>query len=628
MPTLLFQCFSRRVLPVCCLLMGPWVKAEGEGGKTVAVEVKELAPEPRRVRQAVQEYMTVMEPAGAGAQRIEQEMNPFMAYTHLGTDFGFINHASDGVGWQVGTVKVKLGPGQWGGMWHSLAGLATDETQSMDFAAAYAPFIAPSFQPKVVGVEFRAKGRGVFKLELKGQQQELLWSKKVELDSPDMRTTVEAVEPGEIGKAKFLNWVAEPGAEAELDSLGFIVQTPEIAFDKYVFLVSYAKLARCYDEVTGLVRDRAHVAAGLFDNVPASGLFALATALAWKEGLVEEAFARRVLNRIHENVAAIETAGGWLPHFVRRNTAGRHEIVPGTEFSTVDSSLYFHAVMLAADLLGDQPVQQEVQQMVRELSLENLVDPEGYIGHGFRDGGVSKPLPSVWKDWGGETALVLALTQMTANPAAPRMADSGRVHDGVGFIVEIQSLFYPDFDSERPDLVSRQNWMGLRREMLKRQRGYFPEQWPDSRVANLGFYGLSAGEARLGLGYMVSGVDLPQQRFLHPHYVLLSACVDPSPDQVYEVLRRMEGAELFPPWGMVENFNKDLTEILPMQGALNASFESLGAYHLLARRRGGVDAVYEASQNNADMRKAAAVFYPAAPISAVESNTGMPLAKR
>jgi hypothetical protein len=604
-----------------CVTMGGLVGAQPQPSEvpasdpiskpeSVSMMVNVPAPEPRRVRQPVQEYVTVSEPVGSGVQKLEQAINPFMSYTHLGTDFGFIGHADEGVGWQVGTVQVDMPPGTWGGMWHALAGLGDDRGQTLDFTASFPSFITARFQPKVVGVEFRVKGKGQFKLEIKGVDQELLWIKQVELDSPDLRTFVENLEPEKIGKAKFLNWVAEGGAKAELDSLAFIVQAPAIAYDEYVFLSSYAKLARCYSPTHGFVRDRAHIREGIFDNVPASGLFALATALASRQGMVEDAFAREVLARIHQNVAGMTSANGWLPHFVSTDETGQYSIVRGTEFSTVDSSIYFHAMLLAAEILEDGAIRSQVTRMIQSLSLENLVDEQGYIGHGFRDGGVTDPLPAVWKDWGGETALVLGLVSMMEGVVPPKMLESGRVHDGVGFIVELQSLFYPDFDTEVLDAVSKQNWLAARRDMLKRQREYFANNWPDSRAAKLGFYSLSAGEGRLGIGYMVSGVDLPQQSYLHPHYVLLSACTSDEPGEVYEVLRRMENEQLFPPWGLVENFDREVQEYLPMQSALNGGFETIGAYHLLARHRGVSNAVHEASLRNQELRKAGEMFFP------------------
>jgi hypothetical protein len=117
-------------------------------------------PEPRRVRQPVHEYFTVFDPLTAGRQKIEEKINPFVAYTHLGTDFGFIGTGQGGIGWEVGTVSINMPGDEWGGMWHSLEGLGSDLDQTLDFRACYPSFIAKKFQPRIVGLELRGKGKG------------------------------------------------------------------------------------------------------------------------------------------------------------------------------------------------------------------------------------------------------------------------------------------------------------------------------------------------------------------------------------------------------------------------------------------------------------------------------------
>ncbi len=79
---------------------------------------------------------------------------------------------------------------------------------------------------------------------------------------------------------------------------------------------------------------------------------------------------------------------------------------------------------------------------------------------------------------------------------------------------------------------------------------------------------------------------------------------------------------------MVENFTKDLDEYLPMLGALNASFECLGAYNLMARHRKAKNLVYEASRSNSELRRGVSIFYPVATTSAEASKTGISLTVR
>jgi hypothetical protein len=239
------------------------------------------------------------------------------------------------------------------------------------------------------------------------------------------------------------------------------------------------------------------------------------------------------------------------------------------------------------------------------------------------------PLPGVWRDWGGETALVLAMAAMTEQPPRLRMEPGGRIPDGTGFVAEIQSLFYPDFDNSKPDAVTGEDWPKIRKALLQKQKDYFPTFWPGGEAAAMGLYGLSAGEARHGTGYSVGGANLPNQTLIHPHYVLMSGALVPNPNDVHDLLRRMEEHHLFPPWGLVENVTKDVKLYLSMQGALNAGFECIGAYHLLARHRGIKDEIFEACRENKETRKAAAIFYPPDTSSlAGGSNEGNPLIAR
>jgi hypothetical protein len=604
----------------------------GEPPKVEEARVKPLevipTPEPRRVRQPVHEYFTVFDPQSAGRQKIEERINPFVAYTHLGTDFGFIGTGQSGIGWEVGTVSINMPDGVWGGMWHSLEGLGADLDQTLDLRACYPPFIAGKFQPRIVGLELRGKGRGTIKVEMKSALQQTLWQKPFQLDSPDMRTFVDDLDAGKIGNAKYLNWIAEAGADAVLDSVTLLVQAPALPFDEYVFLASYAKMARCFSMRTAYVRDRAHIRDGYFDNVPASGFFALSTALAAKQGIVSEEFARDLLRRVEDNISRLETARGLLPHFVKLNERGRYGILPGTEFSTVDTSIYYHTMLLAAEILRDDAATERLTDAILRISFdETLVDSEGFIRHGLREDKVT-PLRSAWQDWGGETALVLALANMTTNPPPPRMASTGRVYDGAGFIAEIQSLLYPDFNDPAPDAVTKQDWVAARKTLLQRQREYFPKHWPESQATMHGMYGLSAGEGRNGVGYTVGGVEIPGQSLLHPHYVLMAACLEDKPADTYALLRKMEEHELLPPWGMAENFSKEMKEYLPMLSALNGGFECVGAYHLLIKNREAKDELYEASRRSRILRKGASVFYPATASSIADSNIGKSISVR
>jgi hypothetical protein len=335
----------------------------------------------------------------------------------------------------------------------------------------------------------------------------------------------------------------------------------------------------------------------------------LATAAAADRGVVLPVEAVRLLRQSWAAVSGLAGPHGLLPHFSRRVDGG-FGIHPGTEFSTVDTAIFLHAALLAAALLGDTEVETAVVGAMRAVDFGLLRTDDGYVSHGFRDDGTTR-IPHIWRDWGGETALVLLLQRVASQGAlAPRMAAGGRVHQGTGFIAEIQSLLFPDFDQPTADAVSGADWLEGRRRLLADQKAYFQKsQPPDGYARRHGLYGLSAGEGAGGIGYHVGGTELPDQALLHPHYILMSAAVDPNPAAPLAVLNRMKALDLFPPWGLVENVLADGTQRLPMQAGLNATFEALGAYHLLARVDGRPDAIHRAAASQPVLREAMTMFY-------------------
>lgn len=584
----------RRLLPTLALL---------------AIPVSALAvPERRLVYQPVQDYSTTVDPVGRGRQGMDpaQRINPFLSYTNIGSDFGFIGIAQSSIGWEPGHVCVFLPPGQAGGVWHSLAGRAMDLDQTLDFRKCYPSFINDAFQPRVVGLKLKGHGQGQVKIDIKTSAQTLLWSKVWEVNNPEDAEFGEALPS--LEKAKFLNWTAEPGSDCCMDQVALELEMPAIDFPTQVFLTCYAKLSRCYSPHTGLVRDRAHVEDGAFDSVPATGMFCLATAAASKLGIVSDDFARGTLKRTHALVSSLDAPLGVLPHFVRL-IGGLYKIHPQTEYSTVDTAIYLHSMLLAAQMLEDTAMIEAVMQTWKRLEFGNLRDSGGRVIHGLKED--ASPIPFSWYDWGGETALIL-LTQTISckENCVPQMNPNGVPMLNTGFIAELQSLFHPDFDRPEPDLVSKQSWPAIRVQVLQSNRQYFAGQVPPTDFAKQnGIFGLSAGEGRRGAGYLVSGTAMENQTLVHPHYILMAARTENNPTATYALLEKMEDAGLFPPWGLVENIDAKSGESLPMIGSLNAAFESLAAYHLLAQHSKQEDLIYKASKGNAVIREAMKIFW-------------------
>ncbi|HSI65018.1 MAG TPA: hypothetical protein VLE43_17970 [Candidatus Saccharimonadia bacterium] len=566
-----------------------------------------VEPERKREWQPVQEYITTIDPKDAERLGMEkgQRINPFLSYTAIGTDYGFLGPDASRLGWSPHHIHIRLTSGQWAGIWHSLTKRGMDAEWMLDFQRCYPPWFTDAFQPRITGIKLRGHGHGRIKVEIKDNKQEVLWSDGGMLEN--QKEDIEAYrELPKLGKAKYLNWIASTDSELSVDMIGLEVEMPPVPFDMEVFLKSYAKLSICYSMKSGLVADRAHVETGAFDCVPATGMFCLASAAAAHHGITSREFALTALRRAHEIISKLNAPRGVLPHFIKQ-IDGRYRIHPGTEYSTVDTAIYYHSMLLAAQMLEDAGTFQAVLRDMRRLDFAQLRDAEGYVFHGLKEDGT--PLPAAWRDWGGETALVLLMQRAVSGAEAPAlMHHDGKVWQGTGFIPEIQSLFYPQFDLEEPDHVTRQSWPEVRTTLLKRQKEYF--SGIKGQALASGFYGLSAGEASRGLGYLVSGVDLPQQEIIHPHYMLMSGCMAGDTAEVYALLQSLEDQGYFPPVGLAENINVKTGDHLPMLGSLNAAFEAISACHLLARHRAQPDPIYEAAKKCAVLSEAARLFFP------------------
>jgi hypothetical protein len=566
------------------------------------------AAEPVAVRldQPVQEYFT---PFGADATPLDRGTYGTL-FTHLGTDFGAMGPQAGRVGWVVGgAARVDLHDADgWAGLWHSLAGAAADRAATLDFAHCYPAWIRDEYQPRCDGVYVRASGTGRLGVEIKGPDERVLWSRVIDLNGRAREARFDC-DPAGLRAAKFLNWVAEPGAILAVDALGLMVRFPPLSLADRTFLVAYAKLARCAVPGTGLVKDQGQRPAGAFEGVPASGLYALATAAAADRGVVDRQTAETVLADARRALAALPKADGWLPHFVARGRDGRYTRAPGTEYGTVDTSLAYHGLLLAGRMLGDRGAEAAILADIGRVRFDRVRGADGFVRYGLNANG--EPLNGGWIEWGGEAALVALLERMPAGTdARPKLNPSARVPDGVGFVAELQSLFYPHFDGPRPDAVTGADWLQVRRELAAAQVAAVAADPRAKPAAKLGLFGQSAGEGFRGRGYLADGLRCPPA-VLHPHYTLMAGLSAADAQPTWDRVRALEVAGLMPPWGLVENFTSDLAEYLPAPGSLNAAFECLAAYHLAARTQGKPNRVYEAARSCAATARAVELFYPA-----------------
>ncbi len=526
-------------------------------------------------------------------------INPFENFTHFGTDFGWMGPGQARIDTHSGSIRTKP-EGEWTGVWHSLAGLAIEGDRLFDPADVTGLGGPSAGRAKVTAITVDARGNGELRVELSDSSKMVRWARPMVLVPGERTRQRFEVTAEELGRVKYINWVAEPGCAAEVSSVGFEIERQEMPAPEWLFRISLGKLRRCHDPVSGLTRDRAHTPAGVFDSISSSGLHALATATAAREGILDKETAAGEVRKTAQVMLGMPRAAGFLPHFSRRGPDGRPEIHPGTEYSTIDTSIAFHSIRLAAGILELEDVSSAMAQAIAELNFDLVTDSEGWIGHGFNQDGTT-PLAAQWKDWGGETALVLALESMVpGRTPRGRMEQDGQVFRGAAFIAEIQSLFYPDFDHSAPDLVTGVVWPAARRDLFERQARYVVANWPDSAAARLGLFGLSGGEAGMpGAGYTANGADVPGTRWLHPHAMIMELALTGRSD-LPAGIRSLQKAGILFSQGLPENVEVGLVLYNPMQGSLNAGFEALAAYH--GWRRGENDVIDEASRRDLMLR--------------------------
>lgn len=536
------------------------------------------------------------------------EINPFENFTHIGGDFGWMGPGEKRIDGQAGVLRVKTNGG-WTGVWHSLSGLARENERLLDPENTLG---LNGHATPIQAITIDAGGNGLLRIELTNEHKSTVWERVVTLGSADIERHRFELDPTDLGPLKFINWVVEPETEARVSAIGMEIEMPEMPPEETLFRISLGKLRKCHDPASGLTRDRAHTPPGYFDSVSATGLQALASATAAAEGVLDRETVAGEIRHTTRTILALPKAAGFLPHFTRLSAEGHPELHPGTEFSTVDTAIALIALRQAALLLELDDAAEEIAGAIAALDFDAVTDDEGWIHHGFKDDGTTL-LESRWKDWGGETALVLVLEGMVPDRTARgRMDTAGAVHGGTAFIAEIQSLFFPDFDRSVPDHMTGVNWPEARRALLARQMAYPAENWPGSPATRAGLFGFSAGEAGMpGDGYTANGVDSAGLTWLHPHAMVLSLALSGEPGALADGISKLEKANLLFPFGLPENVEKSLARHNPMLGSLNAAFETLAAYHGWKRGTGSTNFIHKASKSDPMTRRGLERFYPA-----------------
>ena len=303
------------------------------------------------------------------------------APTTSGADRGLPAWCGGATG-EAGYASVDLAGAGWAGMRHSLSGLSTERDVYLDLARVY-PQVRDEYQPRCTGMTIRVRGDGYLKLELKSVDERVLWWATRELCSDDWRDLEFTWSPDDLRRVKFLEWTADPGSRLDVGAVRLLIEMPDIPYEERVFVESYAKLARLYSPKYGTVRDLASQEPGERDSVPASGLFCMATCAAATMGVVKRVAAEQILQKLNATVSALPKAGGLLPLHVRRY-GSKYRIHHGTSYSTLGTSIYYHSMLLAAQLLWDAKTLAALAKTVRQIEFARLRDAAGYVLRGPR----------------------------------------------------------------------------------------------------------------------------------------------------------------------------------------------------------------------------------------------------
>lgn len=555
---------------------------------------------------------------------------PVYFYNRLEGDRGAINNALLTFGAGQMTTTVSTG-NIWAGAWLSL-NHPIREQLSINLDAVLPHQILPEYQSAVTGIEAKVaagtQGRP-FRLELKDCGA-LQWTGEALLSGEPQSVAFNLTN---VGPANELLWVldrAHAGDFVVLDSITFTVTSRITDTATAGFVWSYGQLLSNWNSESGLVRDKAREASGEFDAVQATGSLAAATALAEQLGVISHDGAVQIVNQVARALLDdLPRQHGLWPHWVRGGADGMPFIVPGTEYSSVDTVIAALSLLAGQSGLGLDT--SPTEQMLREIDWPDLLQSNG-IRHGYTEAG--ELLPYAWDTFGGESWLVALAYAAASGQVAPLAYPSPPTANGSGFIDEISWLIVPPpagLDAWGND------WRAHRSANAEAQMAYFSARYPASCLARAGFFGLSAAEGpapervppsdiyqAFGVGGRFAGPNdgsgLWGAPAVAPHYAGMIASLHPlMATGMWDQLIR---TGFVTPLTNVESlFFEDQANCDPgsmtwnsLKGSWNLALQTLGWGRYLVQRRGEIPVLWQAVTENPFLAKGYAVLASGGPV--------------
>jgi hypothetical protein len=553
-------------------------------------------------------------------------------FNRLDGDRGAVNNSV--LEWDAGEVTTTIGSGSsWGGVWFSL-NHPIREGQSIDFSAVLPEPIRPVYQSRITGLLIRI-ARGTpqtrFRLELK-QHGDLQWKSEIELSGGAQTIGLELPPLSRVNEFLWVLDRAQAGAQVVVDSVSFTATTAITDTATAAFVWSYGQLLNNWNPATGLARDKAKDASGEFDAIQVTGSLAAATASAAQLGIIDRAAAITIVQRIEQKLLSLPRWHGLWPHWVRTSPAGDSVIVPGTEWSSVDTVIAAIGLLDAQSGLGLDTSRTE--QFLQAIDWADLMTAGG-ISHGYATTG--DRLPYAWDVFGGESWLVELAYASATGQIAPLTYPTPPTANGSGFIDELAWLLV-----RPPDRVDYwgTDWTAYRRSAAEKQIAYYAVHHPIGCAGDLGFFGLSAAEvpaparvppASIYQAYGVGGRfaaandgrDQAGTGVVVPHYAALIAALYPqAASRLWEWLMAQS---YFTPLTNVESFSSGpacepaLGEWNSLKGSWNLALQTLGWGRYLAQRNGQTPVVWQASLTNAFLQRGYKLLVPDPTVPAVTS---------
>lgn len=539
-------------------------------------------------------------------------------FNRLEGDRGAINNSL--MDWGNGQVTTMISDGNsWGGVWMSL-NHPIREGLSINFSAILPAQILPAYQSRITAIAVRiARGTPgrTFRLELKNGN-ELTWKEEIMLEGGAQVLSFDLPELGNINQLVWVLDHANPGDFVVLDSISFSATTQVTDTAKAAFVWSYGMLLNNWNQETGLARDKARDASGEFDAIQATGSLAAATAVAEQLGIVSHADATQIVNKISEALLLkLPKWHGLWPHWVKTASAGEFTILENTEWSSVDTVIAALGLLEAQASLGLDTAGPE--QLLENIDWNDLVTEKG-ISHGYSyDGSL---IPYAWDAFGGESWLVELAYAGVTGQAAPIAYPSPPTANGSGFIDELAWLFAPPpagLDTWGTD------WTAYRTTQVEKQISYYPSNNSAGCFAQLGLFGLSAGEVsspstvtqnNIYQAYGIGGAFAPindgsalGEPVVVPHYSAMTASL--RPEAAIRMWDWLITNGYFSPLTNVEslafqdnqNCDPQSVDWNQLKGSWNLSLQTLGWGCYLAERDGKVPALWQAETTNPLLQK-------------------------